>query len=73
MAKGDKIAFICQNANVVTMLYKILLGEDSADGGIITLQDTARKNKKEGMLKFLLSISIVNSKAVCLVSPIIIF
>ena len=31
--KGEKIAFICQNANVVTMLYKILLGEDSADGG----------------------------------------
>ena len=31
--KGDKIAFICQNANVVTMLYKILMGEDSADGG----------------------------------------
>ena len=32
--KGDKIAFICQNANVVTMLYKILMGEDSADGGM---------------------------------------
>ena len=31
--KGDKIAFICQNANVVTMLFKILMGEDSADGG----------------------------------------
>ena len=31
--KGDKIAFICQNANVVTMLYKILMGEDSADSG----------------------------------------
>ena len=31
--KSDKIAFICQNANVVTMLYKILMGEDSADGG----------------------------------------
>jgi len=31
--KGEKIAFICKNANVVTMLYKILLGEDSADGG----------------------------------------
>lgn len=31
--KGDKIAFICKNANVVTMLYKILMGEDSADGG----------------------------------------
>ena len=33
VSKGDKIAFICQNANVVTMLYKILMGEDSADGG----------------------------------------
>ena len=31
--KGDKIAFICQNANVVTMLFKILMGEDSADSG----------------------------------------
>lgn len=31
--KGDKIAFICQNANVITMLYKILMGEDSADSG----------------------------------------
>ena len=31
--KGDKIAFICANANVVTMLFKILMGEDSADGG----------------------------------------
>ena len=31
--KGDKIAFICSNANVVTSLFKILMGEDSADGG----------------------------------------
>ena len=31
--KGDKIAFICKNANVITMLFKILMGEDSADGG----------------------------------------
>jgi len=31
--KGDKIAFICKNANVITMIFKILMGEDSADGG----------------------------------------
>lgn len=31
--KGDKIAFMCENANVVTMLFKILMGEDSADSG----------------------------------------
>ena len=33
VSKGDKIAFICSNANVITMLFKILMGEDSADSG----------------------------------------
>lgn len=31
--KGDKIAFMCENANVITMLFRILVGEDSADSG----------------------------------------
>ena len=31
--KGDKIAFICSNTMVITTLFKILMGLDSADGG----------------------------------------
>ena len=42
--KGDKIAFICKNANVVTMLFKILMGEDSADSGTFEWGSTVTAN-----------------------------
>lgn len=42
--KDDKIAFICKNANVVTMLFKILMGEDSADGGSFEWGSTVTAN-----------------------------
>lgn len=31
--KGDKIAFMCQNANVITTLFKVILGEEEPDSG----------------------------------------
>ena len=31
--KNDKIAFLCDKANVVTMLFKVLMGEEEADSG----------------------------------------
>lgn len=31
--KNDKIAFLCDKANVITMLFKILVGEEKADSG----------------------------------------
>ena len=31
--KNDKIAFLCDKANVITMLFKILMGEEQADSG----------------------------------------
>ena len=31
--KEDKIAFLCDKANVITMLYKVLVGEEKADSG----------------------------------------
>lgn len=33
--KNDKIAFLCDKANVVTMLFKILVGEETPDKGDI--------------------------------------
>ena len=44
LRKDDKIAFICKNANVVTMLFKILMGEDSADGGTFEWGSTVTAN-----------------------------
>lgn len=31
--KGDKIAFMCKNANVITTLFKVILGEVEPDAG----------------------------------------
>ena len=42
--KDDKIAFISQNANVITMLFKILVGEDSADSGTFEWGSTITPN-----------------------------
>ncbi len=33
--KNDKIAFLCEKANVVTMLFKVLVGEEQPDSGYI--------------------------------------
>lgn len=33
--KTDKIAFLCERANVITMLFKILVGEEQPDSGYI--------------------------------------
>jgi len=33
--KNDKIAFLCDKANVVTMLFKVLVGEEESDSGYI--------------------------------------
>ena len=44
LRKDDKIAFICKNANVVTMLFKILMGEDSADSGTFEWGSTVTVN-----------------------------
>ena len=38
--KNDKIAFLCDKANVITMLFKILVGEEDADGGMIRWGNT---------------------------------
>lgn len=38
--KNDKIAFLCDKANVITMLFKILVGEEDADGGSIRWGNT---------------------------------
>ena len=31
--KGDKVAFLCKDSQVITTLFKILVGEDKADSG----------------------------------------
>jgi len=33
--KNDKIAFLCDKANVITMLFKVLVGEEEPDSGYI--------------------------------------
>ena len=33
--KSDKIAFLCEKANVITMLFKVLVGEEQPDKGTI--------------------------------------
>ena len=33
--KNDKIAFLCDKANVITMLFKVLVGEEEPDAGYI--------------------------------------
>ena len=38
--KGDKIAFLCDKANVITMLFKVLVGEEQADKGIVRWGNT---------------------------------
>ena len=33
--KNDKIAFLCDKANVITMLFKVLVGEEQPDSGTV--------------------------------------
>ena len=38
--KGDKIAFLCDKANVITMLFKILVNEEEPDRGTVRWGNT---------------------------------